>query len=48
MGWKLDERALHEVEEIIDRNVLDPVGPEFMAPPERRPGAPERAARPAL
>jgi aryl-alcohol dehydrogenase-like predicted oxidoreductase len=37
MDWKLDDEALHAVEEIIDQSVRSPVGPEFMAPPEARP-----------
>jgi aryl-alcohol dehydrogenase-like predicted oxidoreductase len=36
MGWHLDRQALTEIDNIIGETVLDPVGPEFMAPPERR------------
>jgi aryl-alcohol dehydrogenase-like predicted oxidoreductase len=32
-GWSLDESALREIDAILARNILDPVGPEFMAPP---------------
>jgi aryl-alcohol dehydrogenase-like predicted oxidoreductase len=32
-GWSLDAAALREVDAILARNVADPVGPEFMAPP---------------
>jgi hypothetical protein len=39
VGWHLDEEALHYVAEVVAHSVRDPVGPEFMAPPER---APER------
>jgi aryl-alcohol dehydrogenase-like predicted oxidoreductase len=39
-GWHLDEEALLYVDEVLSHSVKDPVGPEFMAPPER---APERA-----
>src|SRR5262245_23259474 len=36
MAWHLDPKALHEIDNIIRDTVHDPVGPEFMAPPERR------------
>src|SRR5262245_43902627 len=36
MGWNLDLEALNEIDDIIRETVHDPVGPEFMAPPERR------------
>jgi aryl-alcohol dehydrogenase-like predicted oxidoreductase len=32
-GWSLDETAMREIDDILARNILDPVGPEFMAPP---------------
>jgi aryl-alcohol dehydrogenase-like predicted oxidoreductase len=35
MGWKLDGGAFREIDRIIRDTVKDPVGPEFMAPPER-------------
>jgi aryl-alcohol dehydrogenase-like predicted oxidoreductase len=34
MGWKLDAEALAYVDETIAHAVTDPVGSEFMAPPE--------------
>jgi aryl-alcohol dehydrogenase-like predicted oxidoreductase len=34
MGWHLDAKALAEMDAIVDQAVRDPVGPEFMAPPE--------------
>ena len=37
MGWKLDSDALAEIRGIVAGTVHDPVGPEFMAPPEQRP-----------
>jgi aryl-alcohol dehydrogenase-like predicted oxidoreductase len=37
MGWHLDGQALAEIDDILRETVLDPVGPEFMAPPERQP-----------
>lgn len=42
MGWKLDREALKEMRQIVTETVHDPIGPEFMAPPEIRP---ERARR---
>lgn len=35
LGWSLDADALAEVERIVAEEVTDPVGPEFMAPPDR-------------
>jgi aryl-alcohol dehydrogenase-like predicted oxidoreductase len=32
-GWSLDAAALHEIDAILARNIADPIGPEFMAPP---------------
>jgi aryl-alcohol dehydrogenase-like predicted oxidoreductase len=40
MGWKLDKTALASMDKIVADSVRDPVGPEFMAPPETRPGQP--------
>jgi aryl-alcohol dehydrogenase-like predicted oxidoreductase len=37
MGWKLDNAALTEMDAIVAKSVSDPVGPEFMAPPEETP-----------
>ncbi len=34
-GWKLKEDAMKEIDRIIDESITDPVGPEFMAPPEK-------------
>ena len=34
-GWKLDAAALAEIDAILKKHVTQPVGPEFMAPPER-------------
>src|SRR5580704_8282094 len=33
--WKLSPEALRTIDQIVSETVLDPVGPEFMAPPER-------------
>jgi aryl-alcohol dehydrogenase-like predicted oxidoreductase len=40
MGWKLDKAALASMDKIVADSVKDPVGPEFMAPPENRPKEP--------
>jgi len=32
-GWSLDEAAKREIDAILARDIRDPVGPEFMAPP---------------
>jgi aryl-alcohol dehydrogenase-like predicted oxidoreductase len=34
-GWKLDETAMKEIDRILADHIKQPVGPEFMAPPER-------------
>jgi aryl-alcohol dehydrogenase-like predicted oxidoreductase len=39
MGWKLDNKALASMDKMVVESVRDPVGPEFMAPPEKRPAA---------
>jgi aryl-alcohol dehydrogenase-like predicted oxidoreductase len=39
MGWKLDAAALTAMDKMVAESVKDPVGPEFMAPPEERPAA---------
>ena len=33
-GWSLDASAMAEIDRILARTISDPVGPEFMAPPE--------------
>jgi aryl-alcohol dehydrogenase-like predicted oxidoreductase len=45
-GWHLDAEALRYVDEVIAHSVKDPVGPEFMAPPEHRPEPPPMAPSP--
>jgi hypothetical protein len=37
MGWRLDNQALTYMNSVVQESVRDPVGPEFMAPPEHRP-----------
>ena len=34
IGWSLDASATAEIDRIVAETVSDPVGPEFMAPPE--------------
>jgi len=35
-GWQLDDNAMKQIDEIINKHVKKPVGPEFMAPPKRK------------
>jgi aryl-alcohol dehydrogenase-like predicted oxidoreductase len=35
MGWRIDAGAMAEIDRILDASISDPVGPEFMAPPDR-------------
>ena len=44
LGWHLDDEARTYIDEVIRATVLDPVGPEFMAPPERAAGEAEEPA----
>lgn len=34
-GWSLTEEDFQDIDRILDQSITDPVGPEFMAPPER-------------
>ena len=34
-GWSLDASTKAEIDRILDDLIRDPVGPEFMAPPDR-------------
>ena len=34
-GWSLDKRDFAAIEAILRETIHDPVGPEFMAPPDR-------------
>ena len=36
-GWQIDEVSRHDIDAILARHIKDPVSPEFMAPPLRRP-----------
>ena len=35
LGWQLDDAAMVEIDRILQETIKDPVGPEFMAPPDR-------------
>ena len=35
MNWKLDANAMQQIDRILQEHVKNPVGPEFMAPPEK-------------
>jgi aryl-alcohol dehydrogenase-like predicted oxidoreductase len=35
MGWRLDESAMGAIDAILRGTISDPVGPEFMAPPDQ-------------
>jgi aryl-alcohol dehydrogenase-like predicted oxidoreductase len=35
VGWRIDDAAMVEIDRILRNTVKDPVGPEFMAPPDR-------------
>ena len=34
-GWRLDESAMREIDEIVLESVTDPVGPEYLTPQVR-------------
>lgn len=36
-GWHIDEASKREIDEILQRRIVDPVSPDFMAPPLTRP-----------
>jgi aryl-alcohol dehydrogenase-like predicted oxidoreductase len=35
MGWRIDSAAMAEIDRILQETIKNPVGPEFMAPPDR-------------
>jgi len=43
-GWHIDAATKRDIDEILKRCVVNPVSPEFMAPPLRRDGEPRAAA----
>ena len=34
-GWHLNDDAMKAIDQILEKNITDPVGPEFMAPPTK-------------
>jgi hypothetical protein len=34
MGWSLDNDTMREIDRILSDKIKDPIGPEFMAPPQ--------------
>jgi aryl-alcohol dehydrogenase-like predicted oxidoreductase len=34
-GWRIDSSAMAEIDRILTETILNPVGPEFMAPPDQ-------------
>jgi len=36
LGWHIDDETRREVDRVVAETVVDPVGPQFMAPPARR------------
>jgi aryl-alcohol dehydrogenase-like predicted oxidoreductase len=34
-GWQIDSQVMAEIDTILGETIKDPVGPEFMAPPDR-------------
>jgi aryl-alcohol dehydrogenase-like predicted oxidoreductase len=34
-GWSLNDAERERIEAIVNTTVVDPIGPEFMAPPQR-------------
>ena len=35
LGWRLDSTTMAEIDRVLSETIKDPVGPEFMAPPDR-------------
>jgi aryl-alcohol dehydrogenase-like predicted oxidoreductase len=35
IGWRIDQPAMAEIDRILLETIHDPIGPEFMAPPDR-------------
>lgn len=35
VGWRIDRSAMAEIDRILQETIRDPIGPEFMAPPDR-------------
>jgi aryl-alcohol dehydrogenase-like predicted oxidoreductase len=41
-GWHIDEATRREIDTILERYIVDPISPAFMAPPESRSKEPQR------
>jgi aryl-alcohol dehydrogenase-like predicted oxidoreductase len=35
VGWHIDSSAMAVIDQILKATIRDPIGPEFMAPPDR-------------
>jgi aryl-alcohol dehydrogenase-like predicted oxidoreductase len=35
LGWQIDSKVMAEIDQVLRETIKDPVGPEFMAPPDR-------------
>jgi hypothetical protein len=35
IGWRIDSATMADIDRILGETIKNPVGPEFMAPPER-------------
>jgi aryl-alcohol dehydrogenase-like predicted oxidoreductase len=35
MGWRIDVAGMAEIDRILRETIANPVGPEFMAPPDQ-------------
>jgi hypothetical protein len=35
IGWHIDSAAMADIEQILQETIRDPIGPEFMAPPDQ-------------
>ena len=42
-GWHIDAATTHDIDAILERCIVDPVSPAFMAPPITRPKQQEAA-----
>jgi aryl-alcohol dehydrogenase-like predicted oxidoreductase len=47
MGWRIDKSGMAAIEAVLGETIKDPVGPEFMAPPDQLPGRPNETPRAA-
>ena len=42
-GWRIDDATRRDIDSILEHYIIDPVPPDFMAPPEVRPQQQELA-----